>query len=90
MTVESRSTDRVEVHLENGGHVVVTFAESMAGHDDPGAELVNTLVRAGPTEADLTRAIVDEAGRSGMDCRVSSAGGATLVEVRVAGDHPQE
>jgi hypothetical protein len=88
--MESRPTDRVEGHLENGGHVVVTVAQSMAGHADPGAELVNTLVRAGPSEADLARAIVDEAGRSGMDCRVSSAGGSTFVEVRAVEDRLQE
>jgi hypothetical protein len=90
MTLVARSSGQVEVHLENGGHVVVSFTDAEIVEREPGVDLVTTLIRAGPSEAELAQAIVDEACRSGMDCRVSSTPGATVVEVGLAEDRSAE
>jgi hypothetical protein len=62
----------VEVHLPDGGHLLV------AGRVD---DVLEALVHASGNEADLEAAIRDEAEAQGLSCSTSGAGRATILVV---------
>jgi hypothetical protein len=57
----------IEVHLPDGGHVVVSFADDAIRAD---GSLVDTLL-TGNTERDVERAIVGDLEGSDLTCSVS-------------------
>jgi hypothetical protein len=62
----------VEVHLPDGGHLVV------AGRID---DVLDALVHASGGEADLEAAIRDEAEAHGLSCSTSGTGHTTILVV---------
>lgn len=80
----------IDVHLADGGHVVVAFADPRA-EADPGCDgIVTALIHADGTEHDLERAIVDRATAAGLSATVSTTHHPTVVRIDAMsadGDH---
>ena len=70
----------VEVHLSDGGHVIVAFADAFARTTacDP---IVDVLVRTTGSERDVERAVVDEVEAVGLRCTCSPSHRPTVIVV---------
>jgi hypothetical protein len=69
----------IEVHLADGGHVIVAFADPAAGTDPACDEILAALIHADGTEHDLERSIVDRAVAGGLSATVSATHSPTTV-----------
>jgi len=63
--------DAIDVHLADGGHVIVSFADPAASADPACDQIVAALIQADGTEHDLEAAIVERAAAGGLSARVS-------------------
>jgi hypothetical protein len=68
MSGRSGDDGPIELHLPDGGHVIVSFADPLARADGDG--MVETLL-SGDTERDVERAIVGDLEGSELSCSVS-------------------
>ena len=77
--VNGRTGDHgpIEVHLPDGGHVIVSFADAAVA--DSGG-VVDTLL-TGDTERDVERAIVDDLKGSDLTCTVSPGHHPTVIVI---------
>jgi hypothetical protein len=73
--------ETIDVHLADGGHVIVAFADpSMEA--DPGCDgIVTELIHADGSEHDLERAVVDRAAAAGLSATVSTGRHPTIVVI---------
>jgi hypothetical protein len=71
----------IELHLPDGGHVIVTFAEASL-RSDAATVVVDTLVTADGTEAEIGRAISELAEDLGLSATESPDRHPTVIVVR--------
>jgi hypothetical protein len=71
----------IEVILEDGGQVIVSFADEAARSGDGGVEIATALISAKGSEDDLGRQIRAEAEVHGLRCTVSGSRHPTRVVV---------
>jgi hypothetical protein len=78
------SLDRepIDVRLPDGGHVIVAIDQSADEEIDEADGIIDALVHASGSEADLERALVDEAAHYGLTASTSGRGGQTTVIIR--------
>ena len=69
----------IDVHLADGGHVIVSFADPRAGVDPAFDEIIAALIEADGSEHDLERAVVERAAAGGLTARVSATHHPTTV-----------
>ena len=77
------TTDRsaIDVHLADGGHVIIAFADPRT-EADPGCDgIVSELIHADGSEHDLERAVVDRATAAGLSATVSTGRHPTIVMI---------
>lgn len=72
----------IELHLPDGGHVVMSIEDPAARSSGICDDLVQVLVRAEGTERDVERTIRAEAAVLGLDCSSSTMDHSTLIVVR--------
>jgi hypothetical protein len=70
----------IEVHLPDGGHVVLAFADA-GTRLGVGDRLIATLLRADGSEDDVGRAIQEDLRELGLQCTCSTDLGATLIVI---------
>jgi hypothetical protein len=68
----------IELHLPDGGHVIVSFADDIARVD--GSGVIDTLL-TGDSERDVERAIVDDLKGSELTCSVSAEHHPTVIVI---------
>ncbi|HEY7970674.1 MAG TPA: hypothetical protein VID95_11820 [Candidatus Limnocylindrales bacterium] len=78
MTGRTGDHGPIELHLPDGGHVIVSFADPIAVADSSG--VVDTLL-SGDTERDVERAIVDDLKGSNLTCTVSDGHHPTVIVI---------
>ena len=78
MTGRTGDDGPIELHLPDGGHVIVTFADEAARLDGSGVD--NTLL-TGETERDVERAIVDDLKDTELTCSVSADHHPTVIAI---------
>jgi hypothetical protein len=66
----------IEIHLEDGGHVILTIEDPAARVGEDADRLIGTLLRVDGSEHDVERAIASEADELGLRC------------VAAPGEHP--
>ena len=74
------SDSPVEAILPDGGHVIVSFADS-ATRVKAGDGVVAALLHAGGSEHDVERAVADEMNELGFDCTPSATHGPTVIVI---------
>jgi len=72
----------LEVHLPNGGHVIVAFSDLDVRVGADADELLEALLEADGSEADVARAIADAVECRGLSCTTSTDRHPTVVVVR--------
>jgi hypothetical protein len=85
--VPGASLDRepIDVRLPDGGHVIVAIDESADDEVDEADGILSVLLTADGSEADLERALVDEAEHYGLTAsRLGRSGATTTVVIRSA------
>ena len=71
----------IEVHLPDGGHVIVAIQDRAIRSSAVCDELIHTLVWTDGSEHDIERAIVAEAQAFGLRCTTSSGHHSTIVTI---------
>ena len=71
----------IEVHLPDGGHVIVAIEDRTIRRSAVCDELIHTLVWTDGTEQDVERAVVAEARAFGLRCTTSSGHHSTIVAI---------
>ena len=84
MTAPDR--DAIDVHLADGGHVIVSFADPAVSADPACDQIVAALIQADGTEHDLETAIVEQAAAGGLSARVSGTHHPTTVVIGSTAD----
>ena len=74
--------DAIDVHLADGGHVIVSFADEGTSTDPACDGIVGALIEADGTEQELGKAIVQRALEGGLDARISATSHPTVVRIR--------
>ena len=64
--------DPIELHLPDGGHVIVAFEDAATRLGEDGDEFVDTLLHADGSERDVERAIRTQAEGLGLGCYSTS------------------
>jgi hypothetical protein len=82
VTVDAGGTEPIEVHLPDGGHVIVVIQDQMTRLSGDCDELVPTLLRADGTEQDVERAIREQAADLGIECTSSPNQHPTVILLR--------
>lgn len=81
MTAAAGATDEpIEVHLADGGCVIVTFADSgtrLLASD----QLIDTILRIDGSENDVERAIEDDIRALGLSCTCSTVRRPTTIVI---------
>jgi hypothetical protein len=81
--------DAIDVHLADGGHVIVTFADGQSAAEAAEDGILSALIHAQGTEHDLEQAIVVEAVAAGFTASVSATHHPTTVVIEsVVAVHP--
>ena len=75
----------IEVHLPDGGHVIVAIEDRTIRCSAVCDELIHTLVWTDGSEQDIERAIVAQAQALGLRCTTSSGHHSTIVAIADAG-----
>ena len=77
------STERspIELHLSDGGHVIVAFADPTARDGEIGDAFVAAILEVDGGERDVERAICDEAADLGLHCAVSATRHPTVLVI---------
>ena len=81
MAIPFDSPDPIELHLPDGGHLIVTIADANL-HREATTVLVDTLVTADGTEAEIGRAISELAEDLGLSVTESADRHPTVIVVR--------
>jgi hypothetical protein len=63
----------IQLHLPDGGQVIVAFEDRPTREGDDGAELVATLLIAEGSEGAIAATLRDEAEHLGLDCATDGA-----------------
>lgn len=71
----------IEVHLADGGHVIVDFADAGTEADPRCDAILAELIIADGSEQDLERSIVERATAGGLTAEVSTLPHATIVRI---------
>jgi hypothetical protein len=79
----------IDVHLADGGHVIVDFEDPVAVEGPAGDAILGALIHAEGSEHDLERAIVAEARVCGLTASVSTAHHPTTVVIE-SGEPPAD
>jgi hypothetical protein len=79
VTGRSGADEPIQLHLPDGGHVIVDFADAAARAD--GSLLVDTLLAIDGSEQDVGRAIVEDLRGTGLSASVSITHRPTVVVV---------
>jgi hypothetical protein len=79
VTGRSGADEPIQLHLPDGGHVIVDFADAAARAD--GSLLVDALIAADGSEQDVGRAILEDLAGSGLTASVSDTHRPTVVVV---------
>ena len=72
----------LELHLPDGGHVIVAFANLDVRVGADGDELLETLLQVDGSEAEVARAISEAVECRGLTCTTSTDRHPTVVVVR--------
>ncbi len=75
----------IEVHLADGGHVIVSITDAPTRLGSDADDLVAVLVQTDGSERDVERAIRAEATELGLDCASSATDHPTIIVIRRAG-----
>ena len=75
----------IEVHLPDGGHVIVAIEDRTIRSGAACDELIHALVWTDGSEQDIERAIVAEAQALGLRCTTSSGHHSTIVTIADTG-----
>jgi hypothetical protein len=79
LTGSAGGTGPIEVHLPDGGHVIVSFADAMARVNS--GIVIASLLAASGSEQDVERAIARDVASVGLRCRVSARRHPTIVSI---------
>jgi hypothetical protein len=71
----------IEVHLADGGHVIVSITDAPTRHGSEADDLVAVLVQTDGSERDVERAIRAEATELGLDCASSTTDHPTIIVI---------
>jgi hypothetical protein len=82
--VRQASGGPIDVHLADGGHVIVDFEDPLAIDGPAGDAILAALIGADGSEHDLEQAIVEEARYGGLIASVSTARHPTTVVIESA------
>jgi hypothetical protein len=77
--VRPASGGPIDVHLADGGHVIVDFEDPLACEGPAGDAILAALIGADGSEHDLEQAIVEEARVGGLIASVSTGRHPTTV-----------
>ena len=80
MTAASAAEEPLEVHLADGGRIVVSFADAgsrLLASD----QLIDTILRIDGTEHDVERAIEDDIRALGLTCTCSTGRSPTVIVI---------
>jgi hypothetical protein len=72
----------IELHLPDGGHVILTIEDSTTRLGDAADQLIGTLLKADGGEHEIERALVATAGTLGLVCSVSTHHHPTVLSIR--------
>ena len=79
MTAPTGGSTPIEVHLPDGGHVIVAFADAAArGNSNV---VVEALLDAWGSEVDVGRAIARDVADAGLDCSISDDRHPTILTI---------
>jgi len=70
----------IEVHLGDGGRIVVEFADA-GSRVVAGDQLIETILRVDGNEHDVEQAIADDVRALGLPCRCSNGHGPTIIVI---------
>ncbi|MEA2518871.1 MAG: hypothetical protein QOF49_951 [Chloroflexota bacterium] len=79
-----RNADAIELHLPDGGHLIVSIEDAATRHSPDCDQLIGTLLRADGGEHEVERAIVETASGLGLVCIPSTEHHPTTVSIRRA------
>jgi hypothetical protein len=71
----------IELHLADGGHVIVAFADPAARDGEIGDAFVAAILEVDGGERDVERAICHEAADLGLHCAVSASRHPTVLVI---------
>ncbi len=75
----SAGTGPIEVHLPDGGHLIVSFADAMARVNS--GIVIASLLSATGSEQDVERAIARDVAEVGLRCQASAGRHPTIVSI---------
>jgi hypothetical protein len=81
VTARPGGDDAIEVHLPDGGHVIIAMEDQATRQSGFCDELIPALLAADGSEHDIEEAILAQAGRLGLHCD-SSSSHPTVIVVR--------
>jgi hypothetical protein len=73
------SSAPIEVHLPDGGHLIVSFADAIARVNS--GIVIESLLNASGSEQDVERTIAREVASVGLRCSVSAGRHPTIVSI---------
>jgi hypothetical protein len=82
MTVTAGDDGPIELHLADGGHVILAIEDPAMRASADGDRLVEILVRADGSEHDVERAIQEVAEGLGLSCVPSLGHHATILTIQ--------
>ena len=71
----------IELHLADGGHVIVAFTDPAARDGAIGDAFVAAILKVDGGERDVERAICDEASELGLRCATSTSRNPTVLVI---------
>jgi hypothetical protein len=74
----------IELHLPDGGHVIVSIEDATSALDVAADQLIATLLRADGGEHEVERALVETARALGLVCIASTEHHPTVLSIRRA------
>ena len=80
MTPPATAEGPIEVHLPDGGHVVLAFADA-GTRLGVGDRMIATVLRVDGSEHDVERAIQDELRELGLPCTCSTDPTSTVIVI---------
>jgi hypothetical protein len=81
MTERSGDDGPIELHLPDGGHVIMTIDDATIRCSADCDELIGVLVRADGSEHDVERAVIAEAHALGLRCTSSTSQHPTVLVI---------
>ena len=82
MTATAGDAAPIEIHLPDGGHLILSIEDRLTRLTADGDPLIETVLRAGGSEQELEREIQATAAQLGLRCQASTTRHPTVLIIR--------